>query len=42
MFNELLLEAGYDTHLIMYDGIHRVPPEHTAEIVQDLAGGSQE
>ena len=41
-FNELLLEAGYDTHLIMYDGIHRVPPELTAEIVQELAGGSQE
>ena len=42
MFNELLLEAGYDTQLIMYDGIHRVPPELTAEIMQELARGSQE
>jgi predicted esterase len=33
---DLLLEAGYDTELIMFDGIHRVPPELTAEIVQQL------
>jgi dienelactone hydrolase len=38
-FRDILLEAGYDTQLIMYDGSHRVPPELTAEIVQDLAGG---
>jgi acetyl esterase/lipase len=41
-FNDILLEAGFDTQLIMYDGIHLVPPELTAEIVQELAGGSQE
>jgi len=37
MFNELLLEGGYDSQLIMYDGIHRVPSELTAELVQELA-----
>jgi acetyl esterase/lipase len=38
-FRDILLEAGHDSQLILYDGIHRVPPELTAEIVQDLAGG---
>lgn len=37
-FRDVLLEAGYDPQLILYDGIHRVPPELTAEIVQNVAG----
>lgn len=36
-FRDILVEAGYDTQLIMYDGAHRVPPDLTAQIVQDLA-----
>jgi acetyl esterase/lipase len=37
-FNEVLTEAGYDTELILYDGVHLVPAELTAELVMELAG----
>lgn len=40
-FRDILLDAGYDIQLIMYDGVHRVPAELTAEIVQELAGGNK-
>jgi len=40
-FRDILLKAGYDTKLIMYDGTHRVPAELTAKIVQELAGGNK-
>jgi dipeptidyl aminopeptidase/acylaminoacyl peptidase len=38
-FRDFFLEEGYDSQLIMFDGIHRVPPELTAEIVQELVMG---
>jgi dienelactone hydrolase len=37
-FNEALTEAGYDTELIFFDGIHLVPADLTANIVMALAG----
>jgi dipeptidyl aminopeptidase/acylaminoacyl peptidase len=37
-FNEVLAEAGYDSELILYDGIHLVPAELTAKVVMGLAG----
>jgi hypothetical protein len=37
-FNQLLLDAGYDSHLTLWDGTHRVPAELTADIVIDVAG----
>ena len=37
-FNEVLTEAGYDTELILYDGVHLVYAELTAEVVMELAG----
>jgi predicted esterase len=36
-FRDIILDAGYDTELVMFDGIHQVPPELTAELVQELA-----
>ena len=35
-FRSILLEGGYDVELIMFDGIHRVPPDLSAEVVQLL------
>lgn len=35
-FNEALLEAGYDSELIMFDGGHIVPPDPTYETVIEL------
>jgi dienelactone hydrolase len=37
-FNDVLMEAGYDTQLILYDGEHHVPAVLTAEAVLELAG----
>ena len=37
-FNEALTKAGYDSELILYDGIHLVPAELTAKVVMELAG----
>ena len=35
-FNEALLEAGYDSELITFDGAHIVPPDLTYETVTEL------
>jgi len=37
-FNDVLAEAGYDTSLTLFDGIHRVPIELTAAKVMEVAG----
>jgi hypothetical protein len=37
-FNEVLVEAGYDSRVILFDGGHIVPPELTSEAVMELAG----
>ncbi|UCD97731.1 MAG: hypothetical protein JSV42_12265 [Chloroflexota bacterium] len=37
-FNQTLQEAGYDSELILYDGVHLVPAELTAEVILELAG----
>ncbi len=37
-FNEALLEAGYDSELITFDGAHIVPPDLTYETVTELTG----
>jgi predicted esterase len=36
--NDVLAEAGYDTSLTLFDGIHRVPIELTAAKVMEVAG----
>jgi predicted esterase len=36
-FNDLLLEAGYDSRVILFDGRHIVPPQLTYETVIELA-----
>ncbi len=37
-FNQLLIDAGYDSSLTMWDGAHRVPAELTADLVDDVVG----
>jgi acetyl esterase/lipase len=37
-FNDVLAEAGYDTSLTLFDGLHRVPIELTAAKVMEVAG----
>jgi hypothetical protein len=37
MFNDILLEAEYDSRVIMFDGGHIVPPQLTFETVIELA-----
>jgi acetyl esterase/lipase len=41
-FNDVLAEAGYDTSLTLFDGIHRVPIELTAAKVMEVAGEAGE
>jgi len=36
--NDLLVSAGYDTDLVIFDGGHEVPIELTAELVSELVG----
>jgi fermentation-respiration switch protein FrsA (DUF1100 family) len=36
-FNDVLLEAGYDSRVILFDGRHIVPPGLTFEAVMELA-----
>lgn len=36
-FNDLLLGAGYDSRVILFDGRHIVPPQITSETVVELA-----
>lgn len=36
-FNDLLLEAGHDSSVILFDGRHVVPPQLTSETVIELA-----
>jgi predicted esterase len=38
MFNDLLLQAGYDSQVISFDGGHIVPVEETFEAVTQLTG----
>lgn len=37
MFNDVLLEAGYDSRVILFDGGHIVPPQLTFDAVIELA-----
>jgi predicted esterase len=37
MFNDVLLEAGYDSRVILFDGGHIVPPQLTFETIIELA-----
>jgi pimeloyl-ACP methyl ester carboxylesterase len=37
MFNDVLLEAGHDSRVILFDGGHIVPPELTFDAVTELA-----
>lgn len=37
-FNQQLLENGYDSEILMYDGSHIVPSDIIAELVQQLTG----
>ena len=37
MFNDLLLEAGYDSRVILFDGGHIVPSQLTIETIFELA-----
>lgn len=37
VFNEILLKAGYDSDVILYDGRHNIPPELTFETVIEIS-----
>jgi len=37
-FNDLLVEAGYDSKLILFDGGHEVPIDHIVELISELFG----